>query len=103
MKALVPHLSTAQEGAAGLLVEVKAPDTEALDQKIQAVQDIMRGTGVTFGGSQLEATPLESYPFKKEARVGGRGCSTLCVGWVYGCRFSTVCVCCGWDVWRAWQ
>ena len=72
MKALVPNLSTAQPGAAGLLVEVKGADQAQLDAKIQQVQHIIRGTGVAFGGHRDESTPLEAYPFKKDAKVWGR-------------------------------
>eukprot|EP00775_Hariotina_reticulata_P013456 gene13456-13582_t len=68
---LVAELSQAQEGAAGLLIEVKGATTGKLEEQIKAAQEALQQSGVTFGGQPTAPLGLESYPFRvnPKARV----------------------------------
>jgi hypothetical protein len=61
---LVAELGQAQEGAAGLLIEVKGESQQQLQQRIEAAQQALRGSGVRFGGQPGAPLGLESYPFR---------------------------------------
>lgn len=71
---LVAGLGQAREGAAALLVEVKADSPQALQERIGAAQAAMRGgAGVAFGGRQGDdssSSPgVDAYPFRVDPKV----------------------------------
>jgi hypothetical protein len=72
---LVAELGQAQEGAAGLLIEVKGETQQQLQQNIEAAQQALRASGVRFGGNAGAPLGLESYPFRVNPAV-----STLASG-----------------------
>jgi hypothetical protein len=88
LQQLVPQLTTAQEGAAALLIQVKADTQQGLSEAISRAQDVLRGSGAVFGGQPDKPLEVESYPFSNDKRVcvlvaGGRGGSNdkcVCVG-----------------------
>ncbi|KAF6261185.1 glycolate dehydrogenase [Scenedesmus sp. NREL 46B-D3] len=61
---LVAELGQAQEGAAGLLIEVKGETEQQLQRRIEAAQQALRASGVHFGGQPGAPLGLESYPFR---------------------------------------
>ncbi|WIA33444.1 hypothetical protein OEZ86_006576 [Tetradesmus obliquus] len=64
---LVAELGQAQEGAAGLLIEVKGETQQQLQQRIEAAQAALQASGVHFGGNAGAPLGLESYPFRINA------------------------------------
>jgi len=68
---LVAELSQAQEGAAGLLIEVKGATTDKLQQQIHAAQEALKQSGVAFGGQAAAPLGLESYPFRVDPKARG--------------------------------
>ena len=69
LRDLVPGLHQTDAGAAALLIEVKGEGQEELDHKIAAVQGVMAGTGVKFGGQKGAPLPMDAYAFRKDAKV----------------------------------
>lgn len=68
--ALVAELAQAQEGAAGLLIEVKGETKEQLQEHIKTAQKALESAGVPFGGQRRVPLGLESYPFRFNPQVG---------------------------------
>eukprot|EP00878_Enallax_costatus_P006622 GHUV01006940.1.p1 GENE.GHUV01006940.1~~GHUV01006940.1.p1 ORF type:complete len:990 (+),score=266.56 GHUV01006940.1:206-3175(+) len=62
--ALVAELAQAQEGAAGLLIEVKGETREELQERIQTAQRALTSAGVQFDGQRKVPLGIESYPFR---------------------------------------
>jgi hypothetical protein len=65
----VPQLTTAQEGAAALLIQVKADSQEGLHKTIKKAQGVLSGSGASFGGQADKPLGVESYPFSTDPRV----------------------------------
>jgi hypothetical protein len=65
----VAELGQAQEGAAGLLIEVKGESEQQLQQVVEAAQQALRASGVRFGGQAGAPLGLESYPFRVNPAV----------------------------------
>lgn len=69
LQQLVPQLTTAQEGAAALLIQVKADSQEGLQETIKKAQGVLSGSGASFGGQADKPLGVESYPFSTDPRV----------------------------------
>ena len=67
--ALVAELAQAQEGAAGLLIEVKGETREQLQERIETAQKALTSAGVQFGGQKKVPLGIESYPFRFSPEV----------------------------------
>ena len=78
---LVAELGQAQEGAAGLLIEVKGETQQQLQQRIEAAQAALQASGVRFGGNAGAPLGLESYPFRVNPAVS----LVLFLGSLNGC------------------
>lgn len=63
----MPQLTTAQEGAAALLIQVKADSQEGLQETIKKAQGVL--SGASFGGQADKPLGVESYPFSTDPRV----------------------------------
>lgn len=66
---LVAELGQAQEGAAGLLIEVKGESQQQLQERIGTAQKALQESGVTFGGQRANPLRVESYPFRLDPKV----------------------------------
>lgn len=74
---LVPQLTTAQEGAAALLIQVKGESAQDLADTIKKAQAALNGSGAKFGGQPEKPFGVESYPFSTDPRVRATACRQL--------------------------
>eukprot|EP00879_Flechtneria_rotunda_P006313 GHRR01006635.1.p1 GENE.GHRR01006635.1~~GHRR01006635.1.p1 ORF type:complete len:789 (+),score=273.08 GHRR01006635.1:1646-4012(+) len=66
---LVAELGQADEGAAGLLIEVKGATKAELQECINTAQQAMQeAAGVQFGGKRVNPLSIESYPFRHDPK-----------------------------------
>lgn len=70
LQQLVPQLTTAQEGAAALLIQVKADTQQDLQDIIKRAQEVLSSSGTKFGGQTNQPLGVESYPFSTDPQVG---------------------------------
>jgi len=70
LQQLVPQLTTAQEGAAALLIEVKADTQQGLQDVIKRAQGVLSSSGTKFGGQANQPLGVESYAFSTDPQVG---------------------------------
>jgi hypothetical protein len=69
LQQLVPQLTTAHEGAAALLIQVKADSSQGLADSIKKAQSVLSQSGAKFGGQPEKPLGVESYPFSTDPRV----------------------------------
>jgi hypothetical protein len=69
LQQLVPQLTTAEAGAAALLIQVKGNTQQELADTIRKAQEVLSGSGAKFGGQPDKPLGVESYPFSTDPRV----------------------------------
>jgi hypothetical protein len=69
LQQLVPQLTTAHEGAAALLIQVKADSAQGLADAVKKAQSVLSQSGAKFGGQPEKPLGVESYPFSTDPRV----------------------------------
>lgn len=69
LQQLVPQLTTAQEGAAALLIQVKGDTAQHVADTISRAQGVLSSSGVKFGGQADKPLGVESYPFSTDPKV----------------------------------
>jgi hypothetical protein len=98
LQQLVPQLTTAEAGAAALLIQVKGNTKQELADTIRKAQEVLSGSGAKFGGQPDKPLGVESYPFSTDPRVRHSITTGLQICLVFGHSKGTCSLSCPYHV-----